>query len=269
MRQNEPHGALTALIVATAAITGGLHLIGGAPVFQIQWSDPIGWLNTASVDQAVAAPLRLIGITTGYWVLGTTALYALTSRTTTQVPRWIRIVTMPGVRRVVDRTLATALAASIAATPFTPAVAEEVPPPPVIFDITTDGIPVPHIRFSDSPQPELVGAPNGEVAETSPVSPTLVVRAPVVARAPGTPATTAAATIDAVTSATHTVAPGDNLWLIAAGHLQVSVTEPTTAEVTRYWRHVIEANRSTLRSGDPNLIYPGEIVALPKLEVAS
>lgn len=257
MRPNESNAALSALILATAVITGGLHLMGGSPSFQVEWSDPVGWLNTASADQAVAALLRLIGITTGYWVLGSTALYALASRTTRQVPRWIRIVTLPGVRRVVDRALATALAASIAATPFTPAVAEEVPPPPVVFDITTDGIPVPHIRFSGT-QPEQIGAPADELAETSPVSPTLVVPAPVVVRAPGTP----------TADATHTVATGDNLWLIADRHLQIAVTEPTTAEVDSYWRRVIEANRSTLRSGDPNLIYPGEIVALPELEVA-
>ena len=35
---------------------------------------------------------------------------------------------------------------------------------------------------------------------------------------------------------------------------------PTDAEVARYWRAVIAANRSTLRSGDPSLIFPGEIV---------
>ena len=60
------------------------------------------------------------------------------------------------------------------------------------------------------------------------------------------------------------VRPGDNLWLIARARLEhVSGVRPTDAQVARYWSAVIAANRATLRSGDPSLIYPGEIVALP------
>jgi nucleoid-associated protein YgaU len=41
---------------------------------------------------------------------------------------------------------------------------------------------------------------------------------------------------------------------------------PTNREVAEYWRKVIDANRDRLRSGDPNLIYPGEEIILPPLE---
>jgi hypothetical protein len=41
----------------------------------------------------------------------------------------------------------------------------------------------------------------------------------------------------------------------------------TDVEVTRYWLRVVEANRPNLRSGDPDLIYPGEIVILPPIEM--
>jgi nucleoid-associated protein YgaU len=37
----------------------------------------------------------------------------------------------------------------------------------------------------------------------------------------------------------------------------------TVDEVVAYWRSVIEANRERLQSGDPDLIYPGEVVLLP------
>ena len=33
--------------------------------------------------------------------------------------------------------------------------------------------------------------------------------------------------------------------------------------VARYWRDVIRVNRPTLRSGDPSLIFPGEMITLP------
>jgi hypothetical protein len=61
------------------------------------------------------------------------------------------------------------------------------------------------------------------------------------------------------------VRAGDNLWLIARASLtHVSATRPDDADVARYWLAVIAANRSTLRSGNPSLIFPGEIVALPR-----
>ncbi|HEV2308891.1 MAG TPA: LysM domain-containing protein, partial [Acidimicrobiia bacterium] len=63
------------------------------------------------------------------------------------------------------------------------------------------------------------------------------------------------------------VVPGDSLWSIAAaqvarqrGEAQASVS---AADVTPYWQAVCRANRSSLRSGDVNLIYPGEQITLP------
>ena len=33
--------------------------------------------------------------------------------------------------------------------------------------------------------------------------------------------------------------------------------------IARYWQRLIAANRTTLRSGDPSLIFPGEVITLP------
>ncbi len=63
---------------------------------------------------------------------------------------------------------------------------------------------------------------------------------------------------------TVVVEKGDHLWSISADHLQASTgEEPSAAEITPVWVEVIEANRARLRSGDPDLIYPGETVVLP------
>jgi len=60
------------------------------------------------------------------------------------------------------------------------------------------------------------------------------------------------------------VHPGDNLWLIARAALTPATGRPPDERaVARYWLAVIDANRATLRSGNPNLIFPGEIVTLP------
>jgi uncharacterized membrane protein YgcG len=68
----------------------------------------------------------------------------------------------------------------------------------------------------------------------------------------------------------HPVARGDNLWAIARDHLSRLRSggsgAPTNHEVAEYWHKLIEANRDRLRSGDPDLIYPGEEIILPPPE---
>lgn len=69
------------------------------------------------------------------------------------------------------------------------------------------------------------------------------------------------------TSQTVTVERGDHLWKISARHLaDFYQRPPSNREVSPYWRDTIETNRNRLRSGDPDLIYPGEEVALPPIE---
>jgi len=63
----------------------------------------------------------------------------------------------------------------------------------------------------------------------------------------------------------YVVRPGDNLWQIARSEVirRGGTERPDDAQIAPYWRRVIAANRSTLRSGDPSLIFPGEAIALP------
>ena len=53
---------------------------------------------------------------------------------------------------------------------------------------------------------------------------------------------------------------GDHLWSISSDELD---TDATTAEISSLWREVIAINIDRLRSGDPDLIYPGETVLVP------
>jgi hypothetical protein len=68
----------------------------------------------------------------------------------------------------------------------------------------------------------------------------------------------------------HDVAEGETLWTIARDKLAEASGggsgEPTDAAVTEYWAKVVEANRDRLRSGDPDLIYPGEEITLPPVD---
>jgi hypothetical protein len=41
------------------------------------------------------------------------------------------------------------------------------------------------------------------------------------------------------------------------------VQDLAAAEIGRYWIRLVELNRPHLRSGDPDVVYPGEAIALP------
>lgn len=58
------------------------------------------------------------------------------------------------------------------------------------------------------------------------------------------------------------VEKGDHLWKISERHIDEMAPE---REVAPYWREVVEVNTPSLRSGDPDLIYPGEVVELPPM----
>ncbi len=63
-----------------------------------------------------------------------------------------------------------------------------------------------------------------------------------------------------------TVERGDNLWNLAKDELTDAHQErPTNAEIVPYWLDVIDTNTPHLRSGDPDLIYPGETINLPPI----
>jgi nucleoid-associated protein YgaU len=61
------------------------------------------------------------------------------------------------------------------------------------------------------------------------------------------------------------VARGDHLWSIAEAHLgDVLGRPPTDAEITPYWRALIDHNRSRLSDPDlPDMIFPGQVFELP------
>lgn len=56
------------------------------------------------------------------------------------------------------------------------------------------------------------------------------------------------------------VEKGDHLWKISAERLG---PDASNRQIDPYWREVVEVNTPGLRSGDPDLIYPGEVVELP------
>lgn len=61
-----------------------------------------------------------------------------------------------------------------------------------------------------------------------------------------------------------TVRSGDNLWIICRRHLTDALGRPVTnEEIAPLWRRVIAHNQPNLISGNPDLIYAGEVIAMP------
>jgi hypothetical protein len=85
-------------------------------------------------------------------------------------------------------------------------------------------------------------------------------------RAP-TPVATPPAAAPPPPATTYTVVSGDSLWSIAAAQVAPrtgqTAASVSAAEVTPYWQALCDANRSSLRSGDINLIFAGEQILLP------
>jgi len=69
-------------------------------------------------------------------------------------------------------------------------------------------------------------------------------------------------TPEAIVKEEVVVQRGDHLWKISARHLQSHAPDQPVAG---YWLDVIDDNVAHLRSGDPDLIYPGEVISMPEI----
>ena len=134
-------------------------------------------------------------------------------------------------RRLVDRAVAVGLGASIGLTGLHGAAAAT--------QSSRARIDTPVVRSSNPPKPN---PPSAHPAPTAPRS------------APDSTTNTDVIVI---------VRAGDNLWTIARAALEHGTGVVGPAAIAPYWRRVIAANTATLRSHDPNLIFPGERVVLP------
>lgn len=63
---------------------------------------------------------------------------------------------------------------------------------------------------------------------------------------------------------TWVVSSGEHFWSIASSHVGDTLGHPPTAlQVVEYWRSLVDANLPVIRSGNPDLIHPGEVLELP------
>lgn len=189
--------------------------------------------TSTTMESALLAFGRLAGLVLCGWLLVSHLLYTLAVITRAQwLAEVLRPITLPLVRRI-----AAGLATVTISLNTVSAVAQTTTEPPVVAVETSN------LRTEATPTPNL--QPMVEVEADEPCNaeePTGSYSAPL----------------------TWLVRPGDHLWKIAGEHLWIVLNrQPTREEHARYWVEVIDAARPIIRSGEPDLIYPGEQIPLP------
>ncbi len=276
---------LVLLVAGEAIAVVALHRLGGVDGFAIPRHDLGRWLQQSTSEEVLLAAVRLVALVAAWWLLGSTLLYVAARVTRLHgAARALGWATLPAVRRWVDRAATVSIVAATALSVGRPAAAEpptttSPAPAPVVVDVdhrdparvpsrppssvrtghAVDSPPVPTVPPTGTTSPPPSTAPLAPPTAPPPVAPV----GPAVPPAPATPPPAPAA------GATHTVTGGEHLWSIAADQVATASRKApadlSPADVAPYWLRVVELNRHRLRSGNPNLVYPGEVVELPPL----
>lgn len=217
----------------------GVVAIPGS-AFLLLWAMPslsLGEVANAPLEPTLLAAGRWFGIALTLWLMASQILYTVAVVTRTDwLAESLRPFTLPLARKVAAGLASASITMSSLGTT---AIAQSTSATTVEVDMdrVTAGL-----RQEATPTPIL-----------QPLADCL-------------PSTTALLELEGSYSSplTWLVRPGDHLWSISGEHLAIVLDRaPTPDEHARYWVLVIEASHPVIRSGDPDLIYPGEEVPLP------
>lgn len=237
---------LGTLVAAELLLVSGLHRLAGMEGFSVDWRQPALWLGDVAVEDVVSAVVLLGALVLAYWLLLSTiacTVAALSGRDVLAAAA--HRFTLPIGRRLAARVMTLSMTASSLAGPLVPALADG-PGPALVWDVgeaTSEDDEDPGEQLILPPHLLVMPDSGGENQDAE--QPT----------EPGEP------------PGTVTVARGDHLWSLSERHLSRVWRRDDLAdhEVARYWVEVINLNRGRLRSGNPDLIYPGEVVLLPEV----
>ncbi len=194
---------------------------------------PLGEIGGAALEPVLLTFGRLLALGLTGWLVASQLLYTIAILTRT---RWLadtlRPLTLPLVRRAV------ASLATITLSLNTITALAQTPPETTIVTVDHGGL-----RQEATPTPILQPLVEGQATTVClEDKPTGSYSAPL----------------------TWLIRPGDHLWKIAGEHLTIVLDrQPTENEHARYWIEVVHAAQPVIRSGNPDLIYPGEQIPLP------
>lgn len=205
----------------------------GAFAALISYGPPTTIGHAAALEPTLLAVGRLAGLILCGWLLTSHVLYTVAVLTrTTWLAEVLRPITLPVVRRVA------AGLATVTISFSTVTAGAQVTTEPTV--VTVDHS---NLRQEATPTPNLQPVVKADTDESCLAD---------------EPAGSYSAPL------TWLVRPGDHLWKIAGEHLTIVLDRtPTREEHARYWVEVVNASQPVIRSGDPDLIYPGEEIPLP------
>ncbi len=228
-------GHLLLLCTFEAGAVVALRRAGSIERWNVPWDDLGRWLDQAPPADVAGGLGRYLALCIAYWLCASTVLFVLASASRqASLIRFAGAMTLPGVRRSVERAAMVGVSLSMLA-PASAAMAHGQRPAVVWHDPAS-------AAPADAQRPAAATDHAGVVV--------------VEAVAPS-----------ALTTGSWKVVPQDNLWVIAEAtiaHAQgIDVDDVRMADLIPYWRELCDAASETLRSGDPDLIYPGEVALLP------
>lgn len=261
---------LAGFLGLVSAVTFALHRLGEVRWLSVDWPNLRQWLSSTPPDDALLAASRMVGLACGWWIIASTVFYvaARWSRTAPGI-RIATPLTIPFIRNLCTRLLmgtvvATTLGGSL------PSAASTDPPAATWYDSALP-VPVPIPQPGPSaPLEEPLGLdpfrfPHPVLKlDSRPIGP---LREPVPFSGSGDQiarSRTLYSIEHPTPGARYRIVPGDNLWTIAQRAVSQALGQPPTIHQTApYWVDLIEVNHEAIRSGDPNLIFPGETILLP------
>lgn len=248
-----------------------LHALSRLETFAVDWADLSGWLSDSPFEDVFGAVVLLVAVGLAYWLLLSTVAYLLASFSgRPALVGAVRWLTLPPIRRLVSRAVALSLAASAVAGSLAPAVAHLAGgdrASEVIVEVDSQRLlHPPGAETAIDSGDESIGAPAKDESPDIVVPPHLrpVPAADSAGETPPLPAPLDGSVVHQVK-----VRRGDHLWGLSEQHLQRVLIRASLGEheIAGYWVQVIAANRDAIRSGDPDLIYPGEVITLPVVEL--
>ena len=202
---------------------GALALLYRGGLPSVEWSDAGAWLDRTPPEDAILAIVRSVALVATWYLVAATLLVTVAS--VTRIPallRGVRLVSLPGLRRAIEGVAAMTLATAPILN-TAPAFAS-----PAAHTVVRTELP------AYTPTPAGDGSPYEPVPAGDVIEPERIV---------------------------HVVVAGDSLWSIAEAAVPADTADRSTA-VDAYWRSLVELNAATIRSGDPDLIFPGEVIIL-------
>ncbi|MDQ3343913.1 MAG: LysM peptidoglycan-binding domain-containing protein [Actinomycetota bacterium] len=258
---------LLCVLAAQAASVLALHRLGRVPFLVVGWHELAWWLRVTPAEDALVAVLRSAALAVAWWLLASTVLCLLARLSGARgAVRLADGLALPVVRRLAQRAAAAGLSAGLVLGPAAARAEPVVVPPDAAAVSTMDDDRSGSHRNALSQEPRSPNSAENDRGRPRPASRISGPPADRQAAAGGRRAVVASQAAGDQPPDPYRVRLGDSLWTIAQQHVAAQRADDSTVAVAGYWVRLVEAAIPSLRSEDPDVIHPGEVITAPPLQ---